>query len=363
MSGAVTVNKGWPLPGVSGSVAMDGLPNGAAAGAPAPAPTLPCQDSNNGMVPEFRQPSRYAKKAAFALVQNVAYFAQTYGLEQLLDLTLTFRANVLTHAEAYKHWRSLRTNILNVRYRCWLRVKERQDRGAIHFHVLLVVEADMRSGFDFGEWDRYKAAWRESRQHSSGGRFRWKFNSANAELRAEWKFWRKTAPLYGFGRVTALPIRSTQEAIAQYYGKYIGKDFSARQAEDKGARMVEYSRNASRCCSLRFSWLSPGSWVWRHKVGLLAAALKVLRVRIKDLADYKRVFGSRWAYYLAPIFAAMQLPSYPTKAHAVADGLDVSMLPEGATEITGKRSTGPSITATEAAQFALAFADRKGVRA
>ena len=40
------------------------------------------------------------------------------------------------------------------------------------------------------------------------------------------------------------PIKSTSEGISKYVGKYIGKHMESRLDEDKGARLVEYSRGA-----------------------------------------------------------------------------------------------------------------------
>jgi hypothetical protein len=54
--------------------------------------------------------------------------------------------------------------------------------GRIHYHLLVVMAQDIPTGFDFAA--------------VKGGDYR----SASEYLRKEWKFWRETAPKYGFGR-------------------------------------------------------------------------------------------------------------------------------------------------------------------
>ena len=69
----------------------------------------------------------------------------------------------------------------------------------------MVVIEDIRTGFHFAAVKR--------------GDYR----SASAYLRREWRFWRATAPKYGFGRTELLPIKKTAEGVAKYVGKYIAK--------------------------------------------------------------------------------------------------------------------------------------------
>jgi hypothetical protein len=175
-------------------------------------------------------------------------------LERIGFLTLTFRDHVLEPAEAQKRFRSLRAHILADRYPATIRVFERQKSGRIHYHLLAAVGFDCRSGVDFEEFGR--------------GVYR----SAPLALRAEWAFWRRIAPKYGFGRTELLPVRSTAEGIARYVGKYIGKHLDAREERDKGVRLVEYSRGA-RMASSRFMDVSEGSEKWRRKVGLFASMI------------------------------------------------------------------------------------------
>ncbi|MGB7747589.1 MAG: hypothetical protein WBN75_09910 [Verrucomicrobiia bacterium] len=124
--------------------------------------------------------------------------------------------------------RSRMTGVLKQRYPEYIIVMERMDSGRIHYHLLVVLAQDIRTGFDFAAVKR--------------GNYR----SASAYLRREWKFWRETAPKYGFGRTELLPIRKTAEGVAKYVGKYVAKHIGQRLPEDKGARLVRYSKGANR---------------------------------------------------------------------------------------------------------------------
>jgi hypothetical protein len=70
--------------------------------------------------------------------------------------------------------------------------------------------------------------------------------------------------------------------------------------EDKGARLVRYSRGA-RKWSCRFASLGPGATVWRRK---LAAFCRVSGLNWSQLRE---TFGPRWAWHLAPILDCILL--------------------------------------------------------
>lgn len=217
------------------------------------------------------------RKSASCLAWNVEYFCEKFGIENLGFLTLTFRDHVLDRREAQKRFNSLATHVLRGRYRHYIRVMERQKSGRIHYHLLVVLDADIRTGFDFtacAEGD---------------------YRSANKRLRDEWFFWRKTAPMYRFGRTELLPIKSNSEGIARYVGKYIGKHFEARQIQDKGARLVEYSRGA-RIASTRMQFVTYGSAEWRRKVGIFCHYISETMGCDPSFEGLRRVLGPRWAY-------------------------------------------------------------------
>ena len=206
--------------------------------------------------------------------------AGRWGLERLGFLTLTFAQHVTDRKEAQRRFNNLTTGVLRDRYPDgFIRVYERQKSGRIHYHLLVVLDRDVRTGADFeafGQGD---------------------YRTGSPYLRAEWAFWRKTAKVYGFGRTELMPIRSTEEGIGRYVGKYIGKHHASRKEEDKGVRLVEYSRGG-RMATTRFGWSTENAAHWRAKVRLFA---QIMRSRhghlINDMGDLTRTLGPRWAYY------------------------------------------------------------------
>jgi hypothetical protein len=234
---------------------------------------LPCLNSNISI----EIPSTQHRKSASALGWNVLALAQKYGLENLGFLTLTFKDHVLCVKEAQRRLNSLLSNIIKPRYLDYIGVLERQKSRRIHYHLLVVIGTDIRTGFDFSAV--------EAKDYSS----------ANAFLRAEWAFWRKTAPAYGFGRTELMPIKSSEEAIGKYIGKYIGKHIESRQEADKGARLVRYSRGA-RVASTRFQYVSEGSRNWRSKLRAFAYYVSARTGCEPTMAGIREVCGPRWAY-------------------------------------------------------------------
>ena len=89
------------------------------------------------------------KKSAFALALNVENFSVSFGLNYLGFLTLTFADNVTNIREASRRFDILRKQVLNVRYKSYIRVIERTKKGRIHFHVLVALGVDIRTDFDF----------------------------------------------------------------------------------------------------------------------------------------------------------------------------------------------------------------------
>lgn len=253
--------------------------------------SLPCLNSNISIIDSPNPPpkeqaarglggvSTQHRKSAFILKESVQKLADTYGLERLGFLTLTFKEHILCPKEAQKRLNSLITNVIKPRYTDYVGVLERQKSGRIHYHLLVALSVDIRTGFDFAGIERRD------------------YSTASPALRREWAFLRKTAPSYGFGRTELLPIKSSTEAIAKYVGKYIAKHMEARQVEDKGVRLVRYSHGA-RAGTTRFQFHSTGSMDWRRKVAIFAQIVQAQNpnVLVSTLSDLSKVLGKRWAY-------------------------------------------------------------------
>ena len=232
----------------------------------------------------------WVRKAGFIVKTNIHAMCEKYGINHIGFLTLTFADDVQCHKEATKRFNSLATNVLNVRYSQWVRVSERQKSGRWHFHLVVVSKQDIRRGVDFAA-----IAKRD-------------YKSASPALRSEWAFWRNTAKRYGFGRSELLPVKKTGEALASYVAKYISKGFSYRRQDDKGARLVSYSKN-SRVCGSRLSFVGGRSHEWRlrcklfldnlyfrHYQQTIAGGLLPLEPFTYD--DMPSLFGARWAWRL-----------------------------------------------------------------
>ena len=229
---------------------------------------------------KVRELSTQHRKSAFVLKSSVEKLAADHGVEFLGFLTLTFAEHITCPREAQKRLNSLLSNVIKVRYREYVGVMERQKSGRIHYHLLVVLSCDIRTGFD----------WVQLQQGN--------YSSAGPELRQEWSFWRRTAKAYRFGRTELLPVKSDIEAMAKYVGKYIGKAIEARNPDDKGVRLVRYSRGA-RAGTTRFQFHSEGSVEWRRKVATFAVLVqrRYPDERIAGLKDLSRVLGKRWAYH------------------------------------------------------------------
>lgn len=255
-----------------------GTPGGVG-GARSATATLPCLYSNNsvhrGVDGSVNQLTPAHKRTAFSLAFNIQALAKKYGLERLGFLTLTFAENIQTIKEASRRLNNLRSDVLVKRYPASIRVLERMKSGRIHYHLVVVLDQDIRQGADFEAF------------------LKGDYRSANPALRAEWAWWRRTSRAYGFGRTELLPVRSTAEGIARYVGKYVSKHVGHRQERDQGARLVGYLgfQPGERKAGTTFTWRTDGSMAWRFKLETWA-----YKQGARDLADLHSIFGARWAY-------------------------------------------------------------------
>lgn len=240
--------------------------------------SFPCLNSNNCTEWASNKLSTQHRKAAAALIWNIVAMVKKWGIERIGFLTLTFRDHVLDAKEAQRRFHSLRTHVLSKRYPAFIRVFERQKSGRIHYHLLVVCSDDIRTGIDFEAVMRCD------------------YRSAGEILRSEWAFWRQNAKKYGFGRTELLPIKSTTDGISKYVGKYIAKHISSRKLEDKGIRLVDYSKDA-RIATTCFTWVSPGGVEWRRKLKLFAEMVCIARGHpVVSMKVLSLLLGPRWAY-------------------------------------------------------------------
>lgn len=226
---------------------------------------------------------------------NVQHFVEVVGISNVGMLTLTFPECVLLPKEAQKMFNSMRTHFLSKHFGEYIRVFERQKSGSIHYHLLIDVGSDIRTGLDF-----------EAIANRD-------YRSASDTLRNIWALLRKELPLYGFGRSELLPIKTTPEAMGKYVGKYIGKSFDCRMWQDKGVRLVDYSRSA-RMATSNFQFVSAGSKIWRNNVSQFAQELAECLGHDVTYSDLRQLLGDRWAYNSREYILSISEDSTPLKS-------------------------------------------------
>ncbi len=274
-------------------------------GAPGARPPPSLSVKNNCIIEE--SPSRSGlyklsasgKRSKFVLQCEVMAFIRRWGIEHVGFLTLTFADQVVSVQEAQRRFHSLQTNVITPRYGQGIVVSERQQSGRIHFHLLVRLQADIRTGFDF---------------EAVGKR---DYRAACQALRDEWSWWRDHAGDYSFGRCEMLPVRTTREQIAHYVGKYLAKHCENRLDMDRGARLVRYfgyQEAGARTAHCRLGWATLGGWVWRKRLAAFAA-----RHGFTDTAEIRRAYGSHWCWSFREQILLTELPvgtRYPTMVHA-----------------------------------------------
>ena len=154
---------------------------------------------------------------------NVHQFIETFGLNHVGFLTLTFADDVQEVKEAQRRFHSLRTNFLKKHFEHYICVYERMKSGRIHFHLIVNTREDIRRGLNFKQIQARN------------------YTSANKALRQLWQILRENMDKYGFGRSELLPVKTNSKGLARYVAKYISKHINSRLPEDKGYRLIHCS--------------------------------------------------------------------------------------------------------------------------
>lgn len=271
-----------------------------------------CNNSAENILPEVSKLSPYHKKQAFCLSDNCKRFIQKVGITHVGFLTLTFPDNVTDNKEASRHFNSMNKHFLSKFFGMWMLAKERQSRGAWHYHILVDCRCDIRTGFDFDAYvlqaqireDQFKKKVPFSKyRHLVDPLEKQYIKSACPPLRKIWKLLKERLPAYGFGRTELLPIRKEAEAVGLYIGKYISKHIHGREEKDKGVRLVSYSADFPKSTP-KLQFLSDGSALFRKNLKTFC-----LRCGFNEDPDdafdrLKGVFGPQWAFHLEPYINA-----------------------------------------------------------
>ena len=75
--------------------------------------------------------------------------------------------------------------------------------------------------------------------------------------------------------------------------KFVAKHIGQRLPEDKGARLVRYSKGTNRV-GTRFTWTSQGAYLWRSKLGAFCRMLGLNSDNHKEFL--KQWFGRNWVW-------------------------------------------------------------------
>jgi len=237
--------------------------------------------------------SKSELKTAYVLEQNVEQLFRIYPIENIGFLSISFAKYVCTPKEASRRFNSFNTNCLKEIVLDYIKVTEPQKNGRPHYHLLVALESDIQTGFD---WDSQQAAIKEYGLHKRSAKHRKLTKnysrSATPYLRSLWKTFREAEKKYGTGRAELLPIRTCKEAAARYIAKYIEKCTGYRVGQWKGTRLTSNSRSFNRAANCRFSWAASGQQ-WRAYLGEVAILLN-----IQSIEEFSKCLGSKWAYKL-----------------------------------------------------------------
>lgn len=255
-----------------------------------------------------------ARKTARLLKDTITDAVRRFGIEHLVFLTLTFdpkRAaregwNPRSPADCQKKFKEFIKSFVWEHYGSrYIRIMERQKNGMLHYHVLIVVPFDARTGTDFEKLAEAEKVIRSGKIKSGEELFA---AALNPSMRAFWATLGRwgapgVATKAGFGIVRPEPIKSTGEAISKYVGKYVAKHIESRIAADKGVRLVEYGQ-PMRIGNTKFAWVSENARQWRTKLPIWAASKGVT-----DFEELSKRFGPRWAWHFKDQIMETELPA------------------------------------------------------
>lgn len=252
---------------------------------------LPNQPLRNSDPAPCQELTPYHKKQAYTVYLNADRFvSMAPSLGHVGFLTITTPDNCTDPKALGKRWDSFNSHFFKKSpdYVHHLGVKERQQRGALHLHLLTQHPEDIRTGFD---WESYLESARLKKEGKPWRHVAAKcYRSATPYLAERWAELRHELPKYGFGRSELLPIRTTVDAVSRYMGGYLGKHIGNREERDKGMRFT-FSDQGWIKHSTKFQFHTEGSAEWRQKLALFAMLL-----RCETIDDITDKLGPGWAY-------------------------------------------------------------------
>jgi len=288
---------GWTISASSGRRPREARPR--------PDDAVPCQSSNNCVIPTS------TRKTLWALTENVQKFCNEHGLERCVFGTITFPDAVVDMNEAQRRLHSFAT-WLRPRFPWMVMGVHRRKNRVIHYHFIAGAPVDVKTGYDF-----------EATKNKD-------YRSACPWLKQEWKAWRKATNYDGrrgervaypeIGRFELEPIRKNGPAAARYMAGYIRDGLQYRDASDKGKRLLRYwgKPMKKRAINGQFAWSSSSPFAWLHRRKLAQTAHQLDCETMEELQDQ---FGTQCCWKLRDRIYSQELDYYPAVKYALADGM------------------------------------------
>jgi hypothetical protein len=215
-------------------------------------------------------------------------------------LTLTFKDKIYDIEEASRQFNSLNRRVLKEYFGGWCRVIEQHQDGAWHYHLLVEMSCDIRTGFDFAMFNASKEEYQRGGKSDAYYKLLHAAAGESHPLPAIWKDLRERLKSYAFRRFELVPIRTNQDGISKYLAKYLAKGLTAKKPNGRRVRLWAISRKVQRAVRMPFAWVSTGGRLWRKKVAMFAE-----HFRCRDFEDVRRLAGPSWAHHLKDSIAAL----------------------------------------------------------
>lgn len=236
-------------------------------------------------------------KAATRLKDSTQQAADQYGTNCLCFLTLTFRGK-MSASDAMKAFKKATPALKQLFPRGILRVLATTDGTSFHFHLIVIVDSDIATDFDWIAYDCFKELSKkeklltpEEKQQLALAKLAIRGNS---ELRALSKTLKKKLLKYGFGsRMLLTPVRSVEATAKYMVGNYYD---TVRALKTRGAagrtRLIGFMGE--------FPVVNPSkSEVFQRRINRVLEALGLSREEMKER------YGRYWCFLLIHPFGVL----------------------------------------------------------
>jgi len=249
------------------------------------------------------------RKTAHALRENASAFVERHGLHRCGFLSLTFKDKMWPIPAA----RCFKKAVRSFHDYCvdWIWVMGLGKSFRIHYHALLALELDIRTGIDlsaypklltledgydpFGLWcAKGTIPIQQCRKELRAALSR---NTALQGLRTEMYPRLRDA---GFGQqINLSPIFTDGPTIAKYLRTNYLEVVLGRSASFRRQRLVGYKQGSERCYRSSFAWV--GHREWRDACQRIAQALGV-----DDYSGMCPTFGPKWGHRIGFLMEALR---------------------------------------------------------